>query len=100
MFINKRVKSIWINCESTVYCKHTKESFETLGLSSESRYNNLDRIKKNLYIEEVFKKLNATVINTEYKSIEESRFYIEKFYNLNCNCKNKEVFGYSFIRLK
>ena len=26
MFINKRVKSIWINCESTVYCKHTKES--------------------------------------------------------------------------
>ncbi|MDU6183643.1 MAG: phosphoenolpyruvate synthase regulatory protein, partial [Staphylococcus epidermidis] len=27
----------------------------------------------------VFRKLNATVINTEYKSIEESAFYIEKF---------------------
>ncbi|MBA9875295.1 phosphoenolpyruvate synthase regulatory protein, partial [Ralstonia insidiosa] len=31
------------------------------------------------YAEEVFRKLNATVINTEYKSIEESAFYIEKF---------------------
>ncbi len=57
-----------------------KNRAETLGLSSESRYNNLDRIKKELvYAEEVFKKLNATVINTEYKSIEESAFYIEKF---------------------
>ena len=38
--------SIWINCESTVYCKHTRKNrAETLGLSSESRYNNLDRIK-------------------------------------------------------
>lgn len=53
---------------------------ETLGLSAESTYNSLERIKKELsYAEEVFKKLNATVINTEYKSIEESAFYIEKF---------------------
>ena len=57
-----------------------KNRAETLGLSSESRYNNLDRVKKELaYAEEIFKKLNATVINTEYKSIEESAFYIEKF---------------------
>lgn len=72
-----------------------KNRAETLGLSSESRYNNLDRIKKNLYMLRKFKKLNATVINTEYKSIEESAFYIEKFYNLNCNCKKKEVFDCS-----
>ena len=30
-------------------------------------------------LKEIFEKLNATVINTEYKSIEESAFYIEKF---------------------
>ena len=34
--------------------------------------------KKAAIVEEVFEKLNATVINTEYKSIEESAFYIEK----------------------
>ena len=33
-----------------------------------------------MYAEEIFAKLNATVINTEFKSIEESAFYIEKFY--------------------
>jgi len=32
-----------------------------------------------MYAEEIFAKLNATVINTEFKSIEESAFYIEKF---------------------
>ena len=31
----------------------------------------------------IFNKLNATVINTEYKSIEESAFYIEKFLQQN-----------------
>ncbi|MDA3099813.1 kinase/pyrophosphorylase, partial [Staphylococcus pseudintermedius] len=42
-------------------------------------YNDLQRIKAELaYAEEVFKQLNATVINTEYRSIEESAFYIEK----------------------
>lgn len=57
-----------------------KNRVETLGLTQESQYNSLERIKKELsYAEEVFKKLNATVINTEYKSIEESAFYIEKF---------------------
>lgn len=49
-----------------------------------STYNSLDRIKKELsYAEEIFNKLNATVINTEYKSIEESAFYIEKFLQQN-----------------
>lgn len=53
-------------------------------MSKESQYNNLNRIKEELsYAEEVFKKLNATVINTEYKSIEESAFYIEKFLQNN-----------------
>ena len=52
--------------------------------SKASQYNNLNRIKEELsYAEEVFKKLNATVINTEYKSIEESAFYIEKFLQNN-----------------
>ena len=61
-----------------------KNRAETLGLSKESQYNNLKRIKEELsYSEEVFKKLNATVINTEYKSIEESAFYIEKFLQNN-----------------
>ena len=84
MFLSKRVTSIWINCKSTVYCKYTKSRAETLGLSKESQYNNLNRIKEELsYAEEVFKKLNATVINTEYKSIEESAFYIEKFLQNN-----------------
>ena len=52
---------------------------ETLGLSAESTYNSLERIKKELLCRRSFQKLNATVINTEYKSIEESAFYIEKF---------------------
>lgn len=53
---------------------------ETLGLSAESTYNSLERIKKRtLLCRRSFQKLNATVINTEYKSIEESAFYIEKF---------------------
>lgn len=61
-----------------------KSRAETLGLSKASQYNNLNRIKEELsYAEEVFKKLNATVINTEYKSIEESAFYIEKFLQNN-----------------
>ncbi|REH88070.1 kinase/pyrophosphorylase, partial [Staphylococcus felis] len=49
-------------------------------ITGRATYNNLDRIKEELaYAEEIFKKLGATVINTEYRSIEESAFYIEKF---------------------
>ncbi|MBI5975023.1 pyruvate, water dikinase regulatory protein [Staphylococcus canis] len=56
------------------------ERVKTLGITGRANYNDLARIKKELaYAEEVFKKLNATVINTEYRSIEESAFYIEKF---------------------
>ncbi|TDM13020.1 kinase/pyrophosphorylase [Macrococcus bovicus] len=56
------------------------ERVKVLGLRQESNYNNLKRIKEELsYAEEVFQRLNATVINTEYKSIEESAFYIEKY---------------------
>ena len=56
VFLSKRVTSIWINCKSTVYCKYTKSRAETLGLSKESQYNNLNRIKEELsYAEEVFK---------------------------------------------
>ncbi|MDM8328232.1 pyruvate, water dikinase regulatory protein [Staphylococcus felis] len=56
------------------------ERVKTLGITGRATYNNLDRIKEELaYAEEIFKKLGATVINTEYRSIEESAFYIEKF---------------------
>lgn len=55
------------------------ERVKVLGLSGPGNYNSLKRIKEELiYAEEVFERLHATVINTEYKSIEESAFYIEK----------------------
>ena len=58
------------------------ERVKILGLTGQAEYNNLRRIKEELsYAEEVFNRLNATVINTEYKSIEESAFYIEKYLN-------------------
>lgn len=58
------------------------ERIRVLGMKSAANYNSLERIKEELsYAEEVFSKFNATVINTEYKSIEESAFYIEKYLN-------------------
>lgn len=56
------------------------ERVKVLGMKGkQAYYNDLQRIKAELaYAEEVFKQLNATVINTEYRSIEESAFYIEK----------------------
>ncbi|WP_240664039.1 pyruvate, water dikinase regulatory protein [Macrococcus sp. DPC7161] len=55
------------------------ERMKVLGLPNTGQYNDMQRIKEELiYAEEVFKRLNAIVINTEYKSIEESAFYIEK----------------------
>ncbi|WP_246143152.1 pyruvate, water dikinase regulatory protein [Macrococcus equipercicus] len=58
------------------------ERVKILGLQGPADYNNLQRIKEELiYAEEVFERLNAIVINTEYKSIEESAFYIEKYLN-------------------
>lgn len=58
------------------------ERVKILGLTGQAEYNNLRRIKEELsYAEEVFNRLNATVINTEFKSIEESAFYIEKYLN-------------------
>lgn len=56
------------------------ERVKVLGLHGPTNYNSIERIREELiYAEEIFEKLNATVINTEYKSIEESAFYIEKF---------------------
>uniref|UniRef100_UPI001642851B kinase/pyrophosphorylase n=1 Tax=Staphylococcus capitis TaxID=29388 RepID=UPI001642851B len=53
---------------------------ERLGLCGECRYNSLEGIKKEVcYGEEVLKKLNGRVMNSEYKCIEECGFYIEKF---------------------
>ncbi|WP_412521556.1 pyruvate, water dikinase regulatory protein [Staphylococcus simulans] len=58
------------------------ERIRVLGMKGSANYNSLQRIKKELsYAEEVFDKFNAIVINTEYKSIEESAFYIEKYLN-------------------
>ena len=58
------------------------ERIRVLGMKGSANYNSLHRIKKELsYAEEVFDKFNAIVINTEYKSIEESAFYIEKYLN-------------------
>ena len=80
VFQQKNLKVFGLTASPNYIANIRRNRAETLGLSSESNYNSLERIKKELsYAEEVFRKLNATVINTEYKSIEESAFYIEKF---------------------
>ena len=80
VFKQKGLKVFGLTASPQYIANIRKNRVETLGLTQESQYNRLERIKKELsYAEEVFKKLNATVINTEYKSIEESAFYIEKF---------------------
>ena len=53
-----------------------------LGLNTESKYANLDRIREEvLYGEEIFKKLNAFVVNVDDKAVEETAALIEEFAN-------------------
>lgn len=84
VFQHKGLKVFGLTASPNYIANIRKNRAETLGISKTSTYNSLDRIKKELsYAEEIFNKLNATVINTEYKSIEESAFYIEKFLQQN-----------------
>ena len=54
------------------------ERVKLMGLASESTYNNMQRIKQELsYAEELYDKLDATVINMENRSIEETAQQIE-----------------------
>ncbi|MBJ7887084.1 kinase/pyrophosphorylase [Bacillaceae bacterium HSR45] len=84
VFQHKGLKVFGLTASPNYIANIRKNRAEALGISKTSTYNSLDRIKKELsYAEEIFNKLNATVINTEYKSIEESAFYIEKFLQQN-----------------
>lgn len=84
VFQHKGLKVFGLTASPNYIANIRKNRAEALGISKMSTYNSLDRIKKELsYAEEIFNKLNATVINTEYKSIEESAFYIEKFLQQN-----------------
>lgn len=84
VFQHKGLKVFGLTANPNYIANIRKNRAEALGISKTSTYNSLDRIKKELsYAEEIFNKLNATVINTEYKSIEESAFYIEKFLQQN-----------------
>ncbi|MEJ7455534.1 pyruvate, water dikinase regulatory protein [Staphylococcus warneri] len=84
VFQHKGLKVFGLTTSPNYIANIRKNRAEALGISKTSTYNSLDRIKKELsYAEEIFNKLNATVINTEYKSIEESAFYIEKFLQQN-----------------
>nr|WP_217983568.1 pyruvate, water dikinase regulatory protein [Staphylococcus warneri] len=84
VFQHKELKVFGLTASPNYIANIRKNRAEALGISKTSTYNSLDRIKKELsYAEEIFNKLNATVINTEYKSIEESAFYIEKFLQQN-----------------
>lgn len=84
VFQHKGLKVFGLTASPNYIANIRKNRAEALGISKTSTYNSLDRIKKELsYAEEIFNKLNATVINTEYKSIEESAFYIEKFLKQN-----------------
>ena len=84
VFQHKGLKVFGLTASPNYIANIRKNRAEALGISKTSTYNSLDRIKKELSsAEEIFNKLNATVINTEYKSIEESAFYIEKFLQQN-----------------
>lgn len=57
-----------------------KSRLNGLGLSQESKYSNLERIREEvLYADEVFKQLNAQVVNVDDKAIEETAALIETF---------------------
>jgi len=80
VFRNKNLKVFGLTASPTYILNIRTERVKVLGLHGPTDYNSVDRIKEELmYAEEIFAKLNATVINTEFKSIEESAFYIEKF---------------------
>ncbi|MFU0767700.1 pyruvate, water dikinase regulatory protein [Staphylococcus pasteuri] len=80
VFQHKNLKVFGLTASPNYIANIRKNRAEALGISKKSTYNSLERIKKELsYAEEIFNKLNAIVINTEYKSIEESAFYIERF---------------------
>ncbi|MFU0761368.1 pyruvate, phosphate dikinase/phosphoenolpyruvate synthase regulator [Staphylococcus pasteuri] len=80
VFQHKNLKVFGLTASPNYIANIRKNRAEALGISKTSTYNSLERIKKELsYAEEIFNKLNAIVINTEYKSIEESAFYIERF---------------------
>lgn len=77
----KKLKVFGLTASPEYIMSIRTERVKVLGLKGgQAYYNDLQRIKAELaYAEQVFKQLNATVINTEYRSIEESAFYIEKF---------------------
>lgn len=80
IFKNKRLKVFGLTASPEYIMNIRSERVRTLGFTSSIEYDNLRRIKSELaYAEEVFDRLNAIVISTEYKSIEESAFYIEKY---------------------
>lgn len=80
VFRHKDLKVFGLTASPNYILNIRNERVKVLGLHGPTNYNSIERIREELiYAEEVFEKLNATVINTEYKSIEESAFYIEKF---------------------
>ena len=80
IYKNKKMKVFGLTASPNYIMNIRSERVKVLGLSGPTNYNSMERIKEELaHAEEVFHKLNANVINTEYKSIEESAFYIEKF---------------------
>lgn len=80
VFKNLKLKVFGLTASPDYIMNIRSERVRTLGFQSQIDYDSLRRIKEELiYAEEIFHKLNAIVINTEYKSIEESAFYIEKF---------------------
>lgn len=79
VYKQKNLKVFGLTASPNYIMNIRTERVKILGLTGPSSYNDMKRIKQELmYAEEVFERLNATVINTEYKSIEESAFYIEK----------------------
>lgn len=57
-----------------------KSRLNGLGLSQESKYSNIERIREEiLYAEDIFKRLNAHVVNVDDKAIEETAALIETF---------------------
>lgn len=80
VFRHKELKVFGLTASPNYILNIRNERVKVLGLHGPTNYNSIERIREELiYAEKIFEKLNATVINTEYKSIEESAFYIEKF---------------------
>lgn len=80
VFKNKKLKVFGLTASPNYIMNIRNERVRVLGLSGPTNYNSVERIKEELaYAEEIFHKLNAEVINTEYRSIEESAFHIEQY---------------------